>query len=199
MGGKSWTQALEKIKAARNGGIPSDWYQRVVSQADVFASLPETRRSGMRTAGLELKPPKGYSKPAAPTACSGVRTGLYERLRGIDKSRGMRWVPNKGKEAYLAELRGKRRSWLLEQRKGLLYNVQNGIVSQDFVDALNEAAAEADQRPPSPVQLVHTPNEEVEEETVVMNVDYGGKGGKKRIEVPKSLCPDRVGGDDYDA
>ena len=147
---------------------------------------------------IALKPPKGFNEPAPPTAVPGIRPGLYSRLRGIAKSKGDCWVPDAGYKAYKERFAGKRRSWLLEERKSLAYNVQHGLVSESFVKALLEAAAEAETRPASPVRLVHTPEEAPQEEMVVMNVDYGGKGGKKRILVPKSLCPDRVGGDEVE-
>jgi hypothetical protein len=80
------------------------------------------------------------------------RSNVLNRKAGLQRD-----VPDQGFDTYLERLRQKPRSWLLTQVEDgcLVANIEQGVVSKNFVKALKKAYAEAKKRSPSPIRRIH--------------------------------------------
>lgn len=101
-------------------------------------------------------PPVGMNYPAPASMHLAVRPSIH-RANILNRKVGHRvFVPDLGFESYLENLRKKPRSWLIEQVEGgcLVKNIEEGIVCENFVNALRLAYEEAKARSPSPVRRI---------------------------------------------
>ena len=103
-----------------------------------------------------LPPPPGTAWPAPSCMHNAVRPGIHQANVMSRISSRNKYVPDLGFDAYLTNLRAKPRGWLIEQVEGgsLVRNIEEAVVSENFVRALQKAYSEAKPRTPSPPRLL---------------------------------------------